>query len=111
MFLVGLELDTSLLKQGTHSSFAISHASTLAPFLLGSTASLWMYSTYSMPGVSFTVFALFLGIALSVTVFPVLARILTDRGLHRSKLGVLALTCAAVDDVTAWCVLALPLSV
>jgi Kef-type K+ transport system membrane component KefB len=111
MFLVGLELDTSLLKQGTHSSVAISHASILAPFLLGSVASLWMYSGYSMPGVSFTVFSLFFGIALSVTAFPVLARILTDRGIHRSRLGVLALTCAAVDDVTAWCLLALLLSV
>jgi Kef-type K+ transport system membrane component KefB len=64
-----------------------------------------------MPGVSFTVFALFFGIALSVTAFPVLARILTDRGMHRSRLGVLALTCAAVDDVTAWCLLALLVSV
>jgi Kef-type K+ transport system membrane component KefB len=111
MFLVGLELDTSLLQQGTRSSVAISHASILAPFLLGSTASLWLYSEYSMPGVSFTVFSLFLGIALSVTAFPVLARILTDRGIQRSKLGVLALTCAAVDDVTAWCLLALLSSV
>jgi K+:H+ antiporter len=111
MFLVGLELDTSLLKQGTQSSVAISHASILVPFVLGSTASLWMYSEYAMPRVSFTVFALFLGIALSVTAFPVLARILTDRGIHRSRLGVLALTCAAVDDVTAWCLLALLLSV
>jgi len=111
MFLVGLELDTSLLRQGTHRSVAISHASILAPFLLGSTASLWMYSGYAMPGVSFTVFALFFGIALSVTAFPVLARILTDREIQRSRLGVLALTCAAVDDVTAWCLLALLLSV
>jgi Kef-type K+ transport system membrane component KefB len=111
MFLVGLELDTCLLKQGTHSSVAISHASIVAPFLLGSAASLWMFSTHSMPGVSFTIFSLFLGVALSVTAFPVLARILTDRGIHRSKLGVLALTCAAVDDVTAWCLLALLLSV
>jgi Kef-type K+ transport system membrane component KefB len=64
-----------------------------------------------MPGVSFTVFALFMGLALSVTAFPVLARILTDRNMQRSKLGVLALTCAAVDDVTAWCLLALLLGV
>jgi Kef-type K+ transport system membrane component KefB len=111
MFLVGVELDTSLLKQGTYSSVAISHASIFAPFLLGSTASLWIYSEYSMPGVSFTVFSLFLGTALSVTAFPVLARILTDKGIHRSRLGVLALSCAAVDDATAWCLLALLLSV
>jgi Kef-type K+ transport system membrane component KefB len=111
MFLVGLELETRLLRQGTHSSVAISHTSILAPFLLGSTAALWMYTGYSASGVSFTVFSLFLGTSLSVTAFPVLARILTDRGIQRSKLGVLALTCAAVDDVTAWCLLALLLSV
>jgi len=107
MFLVGLELDTGLLSHGTHSSVAISHASILAPFLLGSAAALWMYSAYSPPGVSFTVFSMFIGVALSVTAFPVLARILTDRGIQRTKLGVLTLTCAAVDDVTAWCLLAL----
>jgi Kef-type K+ transport system membrane component KefB len=111
MFLVGLELDTGLLSRRTHSSVAISHASILAPFLLGSTAALWMYSGYSAPGVPFTVFSLFPGVSLSVTAFPVLARILTDRGIQRTKLGVLALTCAAVDDVTAWCLLALLLSV
>jgi Kef-type K+ transport system membrane component KefB len=107
MFLVGLELDTGLLRNRSHSSVAISHASILAPFLLGSTAALWMYSAYSAPGVPFTVFSLFLGVSLSVTAFPVLARILTDRKMHRTNLGVMALTCAAVDDVTAWCLLAL----
>jgi Kef-type K+ transport system membrane component KefB len=111
MFLVGLELDTGLLRRGTHSSVAISHASIVAPFLLGSAAALWLFSGYSAPGVPFTVFSLFTGVSLSVTAFPVLARILTDRGLQRTKLGVLALTCAAVDDVTAWCLLALLLSV
>lgn len=111
MFLVGLDLDTGLLWKGTHSSVAISHASILAPFLLGSTAALWLYQDYSGPGISFTLFSLFFGISLSVTAFPVLARILTDRGMQRSKLGVLALTCAAADDVTAWCLLALLLGV
>ena len=111
MFLVGLQLDTGLLRHGTHSSVAISHASILAPFLLGSTAALWMYSGFSAPGVPFTVFSLFLGVSLSVTAFPVLARILIDRGIQSTKLGVLALTCAAIDDVTAWCLLALLMSV
>ncbi len=111
MFLVGLELDESLLWSSTHTSVAISHASILAPFLLGSTAALWIYPSHSAPGVSFTVFSLFFGISLSVTAFPVLARILTDSGMQRTKLGVLALTCAAADDITAWCLLALLLSV
>jgi Kef-type K+ transport system membrane component KefB len=107
MFLVGLDLDTGLLRQSSHRSVAISHASILAPFLLGSTAALWLYSSYAGPGASFATFSLFLGISLSVTAFPVLARILTDLGIQRSNLGVLAITCAAVDDVTAWCLLAL----
>jgi Kef-type K+ transport system membrane component KefB len=110
MFLVGLELDMGLLRQGAHSSVAISHASILAPFLLGSTAALWLYPTYSADA-PFPVFSLFLGVSLSVTAFPVLARILIDRGIQRTRLGALALTCAAVDDLTAWCLLALLLSV
>ncbi|MFN7933887.1 MAG: cation:proton antiporter [Bryobacteraceae bacterium] len=111
LFLVGLELNTDLLRQGSHSSVAISHASIAAPFLLGSTAALWMYTKYAGPGVSFAIFSLFLGIALSVTAFPVLARILTDSRMQRTRIGVLALTCAAVDDATAWCLLALLSSV
>ena len=60
---------------------------------------------------SFTVFALFIGVSLSVTAFPVLARILTDRGISRSRMGAIALTCAAVDDATAWCLLAMVVSI
>src|SRR6185295_4277857 len=70
-------------------------------------ADVWLYQSYAPPGVPFTIFALFLGVSLSVTAFPVLARILTDRKMNKSNLGVIALTCAAVDDVTAWCLLAL----
>ena len=106
MFLVGLELDTSLLRKRTQATVAISHASIVVPFVLGATMALWLYPRYSTADVPFTVFALFCGVSVSVTAFPVLARILTDRGMHRSNLGVVALTCAAVDDVTAWCLLA-----
>ena len=111
MFLVGLELDTSRLRQRTHSTVAISHASIIVPFLLGSTLALWLYPVLSSSDVPFTVFALFLGVSLSVTAFPVLARILTDRGIQKTRLGVVALTCAAVDDATAWCLLAFVVSV
>ncbi len=106
MFLVGLELDTRLLREKTHTTVAISHASILVPFLLGSGLALWLYPALSRSDVSFTAFALFMGISMSVTAFPVLARILTDRGLQHSRVGTVALTCAAVDDVTAWCLLA-----
>jgi Kef-type K+ transport system membrane component KefB len=83
----------------------------VAPFVLGSILALELYPRLSTSDVSFTSFALFMGIALSITAFPVLARILTDRGMHRTVLGADALTCAAVDDVTAWCLLALVVGV
>ncbi|HEY8021957.1 MAG TPA: cation:proton antiporter [Thermoanaerobaculia bacterium] len=106
LFLVGLELDTEALRRGTHATIAISHASIVVPFLLGSALALAIYPALSSRDVPFTVFALFLGVSMSVTAFPVLARILTDRGLQSTALGRLALTCAAVGDVTAWCLLA-----
>jgi Kef-type K+ transport system membrane component KefB len=107
MFLVGLELDPALLRKRGHSTVAISHASIIAPFLLGSGLALLLYPTLSSSRVSFTVFALFIGVSMSITAFPVLARILTDRRMNRTRMGSVALTCAAIDDVTAWCLLAL----
>ncbi len=106
MFGVGLELNASLLARRAHAAVAISHASILLPFLLGSGLALHLYPRLGTPGVPFTSFALFLGVAMSITAFPVLARILTDRRMNRTPLGVLALGCAAIDDVTAWCLLA-----
>jgi Kef-type K+ transport system membrane component KefB len=111
MFLVGLSLDTQVLRSKTHSTLAISHASIVAPFVLGAGAALWLYPRLSHSNVEFGVFAMFMGVSLSVTAFPVLARILTDRGMHKTNLGVIAISCAAVDDVTAWCLLALLVSV
>jgi Kef-type K+ transport system membrane component KefB len=107
MFLVGLELDTARLRERTRATIAISHASIVAPFVLGAIMAVWLYPLLSPPDVPFGVFALFLGVSLSVTAFPVLARILTDRRVQKTRLGVMALACAAVDDVTAWCLLAL----
>jgi Kef-type K+ transport system membrane component KefB len=111
MFLVGLDLDTELLQKRTQAAIAISHASIVLPFLSGAAIALWLYPRYSTRVVSFTTFALFIGVAMSITAFPVLARILTDRGMQRTRLGVLALACAAINDVTAWCLLAFVISV
>src|SRR6267154_1529940 len=111
MFLVGLELDPQLLRKRGHATVAISHASILAPFILGAALALVLYPRLSSGSVSFTNFSLFLGVSMSVTAFPVLARILTDRGIHKTRMGAIALTCAAVDDVTAWCLLALVISI
>ncbi|HEU4407314.1 MAG TPA: cation:proton antiporter [Polyangiaceae bacterium] len=111
MFLVGLELDLPSLRNKGHATVAISHASIVVPFSLGALLALPLYPRLSSADVPFTVFALFLGVAMSVTAFPVLARILAERQMSRTKLGVIALTCAAADDVTAWCLLAFVVAV
>lgn len=106
MFIVGLELNIHKLGRQAHAAVAISHASIVFPFLLGMGMAIWFYPILSTSDVSFTSFALFLGVAMSITAFPVLARLLTDQKLEKSDLGVIALSCAATDDVTAWCLLA-----
>jgi Kef-type K+ transport system membrane component KefB len=106
MFLVGLELNAGLIRSRAHATIAISHTSILVPFLLGTILALWLYPLYAPADKPFISFALFMGIAMSITAFPVLARILTDRGMEDTPLGVVALSCAAIDDVTAWCLLA-----
>jgi Kef-type K+ transport system membrane component KefB len=109
MFLVGLELNAGLIRSRAHATIAISHTSILVPFLLGVTLALWLFPHYApvgKPVITFTSFALFMGIAMSITAFPVLARILTDRHMETTPLGVVAISCAAIDDVTAWCLLA-----
>jgi Kef-type K+ transport system membrane component KefB len=111
MFLVGLELDLGRVRQSGYVTLAISHASIIVPFTLGVALALLLYPPLAPGGVRFTVFALFIGVSLSVTAFPVLARILTDRRISRTPMGVVALTCAAIDDVTAWCLLALVVSI
>lgn len=111
MFIVGLDLNPAVLRGRATAMVTVSHASILVPFILGVALSLYMYPRYSSSDVPFTVFALFSGVALSVTAFPVLARILSDRDLHQTQLGAIALACAAVDDITAWCLLALVVGV
>lgn len=107
MFVVGLELNSATLRGRGHATLAISHASIVVPFVLGAALALWLYPGLAPRGVSFTVFALFLGVSMSITAFPVLARILSDRSMTHTALGAMALACAATDDVTAWCLLAL----
>ncbi len=111
MFLVGLELNAGMLRKQGHVTLAISHASIVLPFLLGALLALWLYPRLSTGNVPFTPFALFLSVAMSITAFPVLARILTDRRINQTELGVMALACAATDDVSAWCLLALVVGV
>ena len=106
MFIVGLELNLQKVGRQAKAAIAISHASIVVPFVLGALMALWLYPMLSTSDVPFTSFALFLGVAMSITAFPILARILTDQRLDQTDLGVIALSCAATDDVTAWCLLA-----
>ncbi|MEU2161300.1 cation:proton antiporter [Streptomyces chengbuensis] len=107
MFLVGLELDLGALRGSSRTAVAVSQAGMLVPLGLGALLALPLYSRLAPDGVGFVPFALFMAVAMSVTAFPVLARILVDRGLYGTPLGALAMACAAVDDVAAWCLLAL----
>jgi Kef-type K+ transport system membrane component KefB len=106
MFLVGLGIDPAHLRERGQTAVVASHASIAAPFLMGATLSLLIYPLLAPAGVEFAGFALFVGAAMSVTAFPVLARILSELQLTRTRLGTLAVACAAVDDVSAWCILA-----
>jgi Kef-type K+ transport system membrane component KefB len=107
MFSVGLDVDTAHLRQRAPTAIAVSHFSIVVPFLLGVGIALALFPSQAPPGVPFHSFALFMGIALSITAFPVLARVIEERGLTRTPLGSTALACAAVDDVTAWSLLAM----
>ena len=106
MFVVGMELDLQHLRERASTAIMVSHASIVVPFLLGAGLALTLYPSLGTPNSSFTPFALFMGIAMSITAFPVLARILKDHGLTETPLGMMAIACASIDDVTAWCTLA-----
>ncbi len=114
MFIVGLELDMLLIRGREKIAGSISAASVVLPFALGAALSLVLYPLHDqtpsgpVPPLGL---ALFLGVAMSITAFPVLARILTDRGMHRTPIGVLSLACAAVDDIIAWTLLAFVVAV
>jgi Kef-type K+ transport system membrane component KefB/nucleotide-binding universal stress UspA family protein len=111
MFLIGLELNPKYLSGQIEVAVLTSHVSILVPFSLGTLLAVLLYPLVSNASVSFTAFALFLGAAMSITAFPVLARIITENNLQGTRLGTLALTCAAVDDATAWCLLAVAIAV
>jgi len=106
MFVVGLELELAHLRQRARAALFISNAGIVVPFLLGVAAAIGLYPNFAAPGTAFVPFALFMGTALSITAFPVLVRILKDRGLMKTPLGSMAITCAAAGDATAWTMLA-----
>lgn len=111
MFVIGMELDFSVLKNKINETLVISHAGILVPFFLGIVASYWIYEEYAAVQTSFLPFALFIGISMSITAFPVLARIIQERNMTKTPLGTLAIASAANDDVTAWCLLAVVIAI
>src|SRR5436190_17321089 len=106
LFAVGMELDVSQLRHRAQTAVVVSHSSIVIPYFLGVTLALFLYRALAQPGASFVAFALFMGICMSITAFLVLVRILQDRGIFKTPLGSMATACAAVDDVTAWSILA-----
>lgn len=111
MFTIGLELHGDLIRGRAGAALAIAQAGIVLPFALGALMAVWLHPRLAPRDVPLTTFALFMGVAMSITAFPVLARILEDRGMMRTELGGLALSCAATGDVTAWCLLALVVGV
>ena len=111
MFVIGMELDVKVLKNKASEAIVISHASIIIPFSMGIGLSYFVYNQFAPEGVEFLSFSLFMGIAMSITAFPVLARIVQERGIHKSRLGAIVITCAAADDITAWCLLAVVIAI
>lgn len=111
MFVIGMELDLKVLKNKANDAVVISHASIVIPFALGIGLAYFVYHSFAPLGVSFLSFSLFMGIAMSITAFPVLARIVQERGIHKTRLGAIVITCAAADDITAWCLLAVVIAI
>ncbi|MBR8772979.1 Glutathione-regulated potassium-efflux system protein KefB [Porphyromonas levii] len=111
MFVIGMELDLDEIRKQLRKSFVIAHSGIVAPFILGVMASIILYDTYGGEKSSLLTFALFVGISLSVTAFPVLARIIQEQGKMKDPIGVLSMASAANGDITAWCLLAVIMAI
>lgn len=106
MFIIGMELDLSILRKKGSQTLVISHASIIVPFFLGTVLAWQVYPEFGAGHTTFVPFALFIGISVSITAFPVLARIIQERNLGKTPMGMLAIASAANNDITAWCLLA-----
>jgi len=111
MYVIGMELDISIVRKKIRETIIISHSSIIAPFFLGMLTAYFIYDSYAYKETPFLPFALFIGIAMSITAFPVLARIIQEKKLTRSHLGTLSLASAANGDFTAWCLLAVVVAI
>jgi len=106
MFIVGMELDLKTIQKKAHEAIIISHASIIFPFALGMGLAYFIYLGFAPNNINFLSFSLFIGISMSITAFPVLARIVQERQLTKTRIGAIVITCAAADDISAWCILA-----
>lgn len=106
MFIVGLELDLKTIKNKANDAVIISHTSIVVTYALGVTLAYFLFGKFTHKNTEFFPFALFMGIAMSIAAFPVMARIVHERGINKTPLGPTIITCAAIDDITAWCLLA-----
>jgi Kef-type K+ transport system membrane component KefB len=111
MFIIGMEVDIKIFSSRAHDAVLISHSAIIIPFFLGTVLAFFLYQDYAPQDIGFIPFALFMGIAMSITAFPVLARIIQERGITKTYLGSMAITCAAIDDVTAWSILAVVIAI
>ena len=111
MFMVGMELDMKVLREKINESIAISQAGIIFPFVLGMGLAYFLYGRFVPSSVPFLSFALFVGVSMSITAFPVLARIVQERGLSKTKLSTVILACAAINDIMAWCILAVIIAI
>jgi Kef-type K+ transport system membrane component KefB len=110
LFLVGMELDSEQIYKQRTTALLASGMSIFLPFAMAALLAPSLRVRFAPPGIGAGAFVLFLGIAMSITAFPVLARILEERGLQASRLGTTAMMCAAIDDVAAWTLLAFALA-
>ncbi|MFN8242440.1 MAG: cation:proton antiporter [Ferruginibacter sp.] len=106
MFVIGMELEVSAIRKQAYGAFIVSHTSIIVPFASGMALAYFLYTDFAPAHITFLAFSLFMGIALSITAFPVLARILQERNLTKTNLGIMSITSAAIGDLTAWFILA-----
>jgi Kef-type K+ transport system membrane component KefB len=106
MFIVGMELNLKTIRNKANDALIISHTSIATAFILGVAVAYFLFGNYTHQNTYFLPFALFMGIAMSIAAFPVMARIIHEKGINKTPLGATIITCAAIDDITAWCLLA-----
>jgi Kef-type K+ transport systems, membrane components len=111
MFTVGMELDINALRNKMGVTFVVGNTSILFPFLAGMILAYFIYEEFASAHVDFIPFTLFIGISMSITAFPVLARIIHEKGLAKTHIGAISITAAAFNDVAAWCILAVIIAV